>query len=271
VSPKRRLGSQITIASWLVTTLAVGTALTTLLVACGRTEQGNSKAEPSPTFADGLTAEEIMERASEAGESVHSVRIVQTERNEFLGVVSESAFETILVNDDSYMKITDEDGVSEMLHYAGQWYKRSSSSGPWNLDPDLEGVFAQLPGLEQRAEDVLLDPSFALTRLEDQVAGGRKLLRVSAETSSRVTDARAILEALPDTDAEIPPLPDELLPDEVSVTLNFWVGANDFNLYRWEIESLAYKDGNPISSGRRIAEASGFNEQLELPGPLPGG
>ncbi len=248
---------------------SVGIALSAVLVACGGAEQSNSDAESSPTFSDGLTAKEIMQRASEAGESIRSVRTVQTEQDEFLGEASESEIEMILVDDDLYMKVTDEDGVSEILLYGARWYKRSSSSGPWNLDPDLEGFFAQLPGLEQRAEDVLLDPSFALTRLEDQVVDGRKLLRVRAETSSRVTDAGEILEALPDTDAEIPPLPEELLPDEVSVTLDFWVGAEDFNIYRWKQEAALFRDGRLISSTRRTTEALDFNEPLTLPGPLP--
>ena len=252
-----------------VSILSVGIALSAVLVACGGAEESNSDAESSLTFSDGLTAKEIMQRASEAGESVRSVRTVQTERDEFLGEASDSEIEMILVDDDIYMKVTDEDGVSEILHYGGHWYARSSSGAPWELDPGLESVFAQLPGLKQRAEDVLLDPSFALTRLEDEVTDGRKLLRVRAETSSRITDARAILEALPDTDAEIPPLPEELLPDEASVTLDFWVGAEDFNIYRWIQEGALLRDGRLISSTRRTSEGLDFNEPLTLPGPLP--
>jgi hypothetical protein len=255
-------------ASRLVTTLAVGTALTALLVACGRTEQVDSIVEPSPTFPSGLTAEELMERARQAGDSIHSVRIEWTDQSEFLGEQSESAIEMILVDDDQYMKMTDEDGVSELLHYGGRWYTRSSSGAPWEPDPDLEGVLAQLPGL---AEEVLSDPSFSLTRLDDDVIDGQQVFRVHAELASRATDIRTILEDLVGADGEIPPLPEELLPDEASVTGDFWIGADDLNIYRWTYDTVLYNEGNPISSSRRVAEASAFNEQLELPGPLPDG
>lgn len=268
---KRRLRTLIAMASRPVAVLAVGASLTALAVACGGTEQGSFNITSSPTFTVALTADQIMERARAAGESVHSVRVVQTEQSEFLGELSESAMEMILLDDDQYMKMTDEDGVSELLHYGGHWYTRSSSGAPWEPDTDLEGVFAELPGLEQMAEEVLSDPSFSLTRLDDEVIDDQEFFRVHAELASRATDIHTILEDLAGGDGEIPPLPEELLPDEVSVTLDFWIGADDLNVYRWESNTALYKDGNPISSGRRVAEASAFNEQLELPGPLPDG
>jgi hypothetical protein len=251
--------------------LAVGASLTALAVACGGTEQGSFNVTSSPTFTVALTADQIMERASAAGESVYSVRIVQTEQSTFLGESSESATETILVDDDLYMRVADEDGISELLHYGGHWYTRSSSGAPWEPDTYLESMSAQLPGLGQTVEEVLSEPSFSLTRLDDEVIDSQQVHKVHAELASGATDFRSILEDLVGADGEIPPLPEELLPDEVSVTLDFWIGADDLNLYRWESNTALYKDGNPISSGRRVAEASAFNEQLELPGPLPDG
>ena len=236
-------------------------------IACGGTEDGP---DPTPTFADGLAAEQIMEKANEAGESVESLRVVQTEESKFLGEESRSKTETILVGEDVYMKITDEDGASELLQYRGRTYTRASEGDPWVPDPDLEGVTAAVSAAREFASEALIDPSFDLVRLPGETADGQEYYRVSAGLATRL-EGDVVLEPFSDLIDISKRLPEQLIPDEAAVRLDFWIAVDDFNLHRWSLESTLYRDGEATFSSRRSAQASDFNEPLDLPGPLPQG
>jgi hypothetical protein len=236
-----------------------------------------------------LTPKEILRKVLDAGRAVETFRVVETDVDDKSGRRTQHTTERIQVGDDVYSKVTDTDvgpDQIETLWLHGRVYHRGSPADEWRLS---HGTYVTLMEWKDERDGVDLKRSQYLggamcfldfnsaagvERLEDDVVGGRRLIHLRANFTQPLhpPDPESIRRELERVHpGKLPPLPDALFhaPDYASGTIDLWIGAEDFHLYRTEAVGASYLRDEKHSAFRRTAEFSDFNEPLELPGPLP--
>lgn len=233
-----------------------------------------------PTFEDGLTAEEIIERAGGPladDDPTAKYRIRSKESN------PESGFEvteTTVVGEDLYILMFDEgEPRFESLTYGGEVYFRRYGSTGWERGPELDfsfspefwGSFISDEPIDEAEFESFID---SISRLSDSEIDGQRVMRVQLEMNFGPGGIPFLdYEAADDVPEELhidpDDLPEEALPDEGHMTMVAWVAAEDFQVLRMETKGEWFIDGELSMEIDETTDLLEVGESVALPTPLP--
>lgn len=229
--------------------IAAGIALTVLVVAPLIFVRGDpDEDEPVPTpdlvFSDGLSAEEIFDRYETTDLLETNVHTRITKTRDFLGDRQESSTEAFVIGEDVY-SIKSEAGepAREVLLYEDQFYLRDSGEATWERTPEVDQVSQVMESVREAFTLPESEPEPDLVRVSNATVDGRTMMRVSLPLEVEGDEVAdyfgAAFGALAD-EFPIPTPPRELLPDRIAGEFTWWIGAEDFLLYRFDLRVEAF-------------------------------
>lgn len=266
----RKRPRAVTTGTSLVFAATVALGLAAAILSCG----GDSSLDAE--FADGLTAEEILEHAEgplwfpEPGQSFRTRTVERGEDVEF------DLIESTVTRDDHQYDVFFKDGTQafESLVYDGKSYIRRDGNR-WERLPGLDS------DMFSRALEVLMGEDLEefdfeslivdLSRLSDDEIDGRRVTRVRMEMAAGpdgtvpFADPDGLDRLAKEFGIDRDELPDDILPDEVHMTIVFWVAADDYIVLRTETESVQYLNGEKIMDVCETTDLLEYGEDVVLP------
>lgn len=185
----------------------------------------------------------------------------------------------IVVGDDYYgVRYNDDDPPSEFLYYDARFYTRDDPDEAWVTVPEYEGAANVLTSvkqeLEQSIEPEALQSEASVHRLADESIEGRKSYQIAIRMKDVDLDPRSYSEAISsgleeEFGKEIPTIPADYFPPDVSFEIRFWYAVSDLTFTRYEVRLTAGQGDEEEEIMRRTMEVLDRNQPLTLPGPLP--
>lgn len=211
-----------------------------------------------------MTGEEILDRASE-------VNLAQDDMNAHVRITEDDEItEVKTVGEDTYLVRFDGDEPGrETLHYEGKGYVRDFGDSSWEREPLLDSLLG-------RGEPLIGDVDFEswsgeVTRLADETVDGQTVFRVRIEISGPIDDFEDDLEAVAERFGvdDLQQVPTELLPDEISGTIDLWITIDSFETIRVHKQTMAFIEGEELFDSEETFELLEIGPSVALPMPLP--
>ena len=236
-----------------------------------------------------LSASDLLTESVAKTNAVKTVRIDIKQLTEERGEVSERLTTNIRqVGDDLYASRSSELSVdgewqilpnrsSERLLYQGKMYSRSAS-GRWELElfgegPGVAGYLIERGATETLPRSVSYGLDFGdlndVENLGNETLEGEPVVhlrgRLRRQTVTPFKELASVIQSLPAGDQ----IQEYLQAISVPVSHDIWIGADDQLLKKFvTIEEYQRKE-QVERRVRTIVRLSGFDEDLEIPGPLP--
>lgn len=254
--------------------------LWSLLAACGPGDSTGANSDATPTFQDGLTADDILDQVRGIEEQPpKTARVRRTTVSAFGGRSKNDVTEMILVGDDLYgAHYEGDDPKSEFLYYRGKLYTRNDPGDAWVTKPQYEAFADALTSAKEeivQSEDPKsLGSDANSSRLANESVGGKESYQLAFSIENVDFDPSAFSETLSseferETGEEIPTIPADYFPRSVSYEIRFWYAVSDLTFTRYQMRITATESGEEMELMRRTMEVLDRDQPLSLPGPLP--
>jgi hypothetical protein len=244
--------------------------------ACKGDKEPDADPTPTTTFADGLTAEEIVEKSAEAAANSTGARYRFTSVTEFEDADRELlVLEGVVEGANVHTTRIEGDGPQEMLVCGDEAYTRESSSEMWEeLDPRLLELISGLANPLKGESSALADVDGSqLTRVPPTGSNGGRIHVIDVDYSADADYVDAFQQALvgiqeltPEGTEGREELPD-ISSDNWEIRGRMVIGADDFLTYSTSLDITGEIEGVALT-GEREYQFWDHNVELEVPCPV---